>query len=93
MLLRLDGVDVDQGCVCFAITIVGTVREGRDLHVEVGLAADGATCSCDRGEVVLLRGCCRGAALLGGCRVRCGHQADPAWSILNHSDRLRGLVS
>ena len=92
MLLRLDGVDVDQGCVRLAIIIVGAVREGWNLHVVVGLAADSAARSSDRGEVVLLRGC-RGAALLGGCRVRRGHQTDPAWSILNHSDRLRGLVS
>ena len=92
MLLRLDRVDVDQGCVRLAIIIVRAVGEGRDLHGVVRLDAGGATRSSDRGEVVLLRGC-RGAALLGGCRVSCGHQTDPAWSILNHSDRLRGLVS
>ena len=92
MLLRLDRVDVDQGCVRLAIIIVRAVREGRDLHVVVGLAADSAARSSDRGEVVLLRGC-RGAALLGGCCVGCRHQTDPARRILDHSDRLRGLVS
>ena len=43
MLLRLDRVDVDQGCVRLAIIIVGAVGEGRDLHVVVSLAADSAT--------------------------------------------------